>query len=61
MATWLITLKVALLVIIAGTVALVLPQPLWPSVYSYLLLGLGTVVFVLSLVVVLRGLFKEAD
>lgn len=58
MVHWLLTAKLSLLIMIGGMVALVLPNPPWPPVYSYLLLGLGLLAFAIAAVVVGRRFLR---
>lgn len=61
MVHWLLTAKLSFVATIGGIVALVLPNPPWPVVYSYLLLGLGLVVFVIAAIVVGRRFLRYGE
>jgi membrane protein implicated in regulation of membrane protease activity len=56
---WLLAVKLSLLIMIGGTVALVLPNPPWAPVYSYLLLGAGLLLFVVSAAVAGRRFLRQ--
>lgn len=61
MVYWLLAVKLSLLVIIAGIVGLVLPQAPWPAILSYTLLGVGVVVFTVSVIAVGRRFLGGAS
>jgi membrane protein implicated in regulation of membrane protease activity len=61
MAHWLLAAKLSLLIMIGGIVALVLPNPPWALVYSYLLLGAGLLLFMVAAVVVGRRFLRQSE